>query len=86
MVEFCLSAFSARYSHIPLAECVSASEAEVSQDLDAMQMQFDIMKQYRRYVIIRAETDDHLDADRDGVRGSNLSRQQTTLTRSSSSG
>ncbi|KAJ7275361.1 hypothetical protein B0H12DRAFT_254778 [Mycena haematopus] len=66
MLEFCLSAFSAKYSNIPRAEWASAIEAEISDDLSSMQMQPDIMKQYRRYVVIKAETDNHLGADKDG--------------------
>ncbi|KAF7339742.1 Chromo domain-containing protein [Mycena sanguinolenta] len=66
MLEFCLSAFSAKYSNIPKAEWTAAVEAEISEDLGLMQMQPNIMKQYRRYVVIKAETDKHVAADKDG--------------------
>ncbi|KAF8213405.1 hypothetical protein K438DRAFT_1803927 [Mycena galopus ATCC 62051] len=66
MLESCLSAFSAKYSNTPRAGWASAVEAEVSADLDLMQVQPDIMKQYRRYVVIKAETDSHLAGDKDG--------------------
>ncbi|KAJ6519506.1 hypothetical protein C8R45DRAFT_24277 [Mycena sanguinolenta] len=73
LLEFCLSAFSAKYSNIPQAEWASAVEAEVSEDLNSMQMQPNIMNQYRRYVVIKAETDKHIAADKDGFEWSTSS-------------
>lgn len=67
VLEYCLNAFSAKYSNIPQAEWASAIEAAISEDLDSMQMQPNIMKHYRRYVVVRAESDNHIEADKDGV-------------------
>ncbi|KAF7339929.1 Chromo domain-containing protein [Mycena venus] len=66
VLESSMNAFSAKYSNIPQPQWASAIEAEISADLDLMQMQPDIMNQYRRYVVIKAETDNHIEADRDG--------------------
>ncbi|KAJ7456662.1 hypothetical protein FB451DRAFT_1276767 [Mycena latifolia] len=66
VLEFCMDAFSAKYSNVPKEQWVSAIESEISEDLDLMQRQPDIMKHYRRYVVIRAEGDGSLSADRDG--------------------
>ncbi|KAJ7139793.1 hypothetical protein C8R44DRAFT_867898 [Mycena epipterygia] len=75
VLEFCIGVFSAKYSNVPQAQWASAVETEISEDLNLMQMQPDIMKHYRRYVVIRAE-DDVVSADKDGfewVTNSNFS-------------
>ncbi|KAJ7666449.1 hypothetical protein B0H17DRAFT_1089829 [Mycena rosella] len=59
VLESCMDAFTP-------TEWASAIESEISEDLDLMQRQPDIMKHYRRYVVIRAESDDSVNADRDG--------------------
>ncbi|KAJ7655139.1 hypothetical protein DFH06DRAFT_1329491 [Mycena polygramma] len=66
LLEYCMSAFSNKYANIPQEQWASTIEAEISEDLDSMQMQPHIMKQYRRYVVIRAESDDHIAVDKDG--------------------
>ncbi|KAJ6574781.1 hypothetical protein B0H19DRAFT_1254435 [Mycena capillaripes] len=66
LLKYCIDVFTLKYSNIPPAECASAIEAEISQDLDSMQRQPDIMKHYRRFVVIRAESDNHIEADKDG--------------------
>ncbi|KAJ7129997.1 hypothetical protein C8R43DRAFT_1208123 [Mycena crocata] len=67
ILESCINAFSAKYSNIPQALWASDIEAEISDDLDLMQRQPDIMRDYRRYVVIRAESDNYIDANRDGL-------------------
>ncbi|KAF7339933.1 Chromo domain-containing protein [Mycena venus] len=66
MLEFCMNAFSAKYSGTPQAQWASGIEANISEDLHLMQMQPAILKQYRRYVVIKADMDDHIEPDRDG--------------------
>jgi hypothetical protein len=62
-----MNAFSATFVNIPPEQWTATMESEISEDLHLMQMQPDIMKQYRRYVVIKAESDMHLNADKDGV-------------------
>ncbi|KAK7064499.1 chromo domain-containing protein [Favolaschia claudopus] len=64
-LERCLDAFSVKYSNMPQARWTPAIEAEISTDLDLMQRQPNIMTRYRRYIVIKAETD-HPEPDRDG--------------------
>ncbi|KAJ7783426.1 hypothetical protein DFH07DRAFT_787675 [Mycena maculata] len=66
ILEDCMDRFSAKYANVPESEWAAAVEAEVSQDLDLMQRQPAIMKNYRRYVIIRAESDEGSAANKDG--------------------
>jgi len=65
-LEFCINSFSAKYSNIPQAQWVSAAEAEISEDLALMQVQPAIMKRYRRFIVIPADTDHRIEADKDG--------------------
>ncbi|KAJ7785978.1 hypothetical protein B0H16DRAFT_1488782 [Mycena metata] len=66
VLEACIDAFSNKYSNIPPEQWASVVEAEITEDLDLMQRQPDIMKSYRRYVVVKAEKDDHIPVDRDG--------------------
>ncbi|KAJ7770779.1 hypothetical protein DFH07DRAFT_914458 [Mycena maculata] len=66
ILEDCMDRFSAKYANVPESEWAAAVEVEVSQDLDLMQRQPAIMKNYRRYVVIRAESDGGPSASKDG--------------------
>lgn len=46
----------------------AAIEAEIAADLTSMQMQPVIMDNYRRFVVIRATSEDHIEWDQAGVR------------------
>ncbi|KAJ7293251.1 hypothetical protein C8J57DRAFT_1268515 [Mycena rebaudengoi] len=66
ILELCVNTFSAKYSNVPSTRWSSMVEAEISEDLSLMQIQPHIMKQYRRFVVIKAGTDTHISGDRDG--------------------
>ncbi|KAJ6604313.1 hypothetical protein DFH09DRAFT_1300550 [Mycena vulgaris] len=63
ILELCMDAFGSKYSNVPPAQWASTIESEISDDLDLMQRQPEIMKLYRRYVVIRAENDTSLNED-----------------------
>jgi hypothetical protein len=54
-----MNAFSATFANIPPEQWTATIEYEISEDLHLMQMQPDIM--------IKAESDTHLNADKDRV-------------------
>ncbi|KAJ7462715.1 hypothetical protein B0H11DRAFT_2053966 [Mycena galericulata] len=58
ILEYCMNAFSTKYANVPETEWATAVQAEISEDLDLMQRQPIIMEHYRRYVVIKAESDD----------------------------
>lgn len=67
ILEYCMNAFSAKYANVPEADWAAAVESEISGDLDLMQRQPNIMKHYRRYVVIKAESDASPKAVKEGV-------------------
>jgi hypothetical protein len=71
ILEECIRQFSCKYPNISESAWSSAVEAEISKDLSLMQMQPAIMKEYRRYVVIKGPRD-HIEWDKDGVRSFNL--------------
>ncbi|KAJ6627259.1 hypothetical protein B0H10DRAFT_431154 [Mycena sp. CBHHK59/15] len=66
VLEYCVNAFSTKYSNIPRSQWASTIETEISEDLRLVQLQPDIMRDYRRFVVIRAETE-QINADKDGL-------------------
>ncbi|KAF7306639.1 Chromo domain-containing protein [Mycena indigotica] len=61
-----LNAFHARYANLPQVQWAPTIEAEVIADLDIMQRQPMIMETYRRFVVIRAESDPLTASDIEG--------------------
>ncbi|KDQ54746.1 hypothetical protein JAAARDRAFT_347429 [Jaapia argillacea MUCL 33604] len=64
-LRFSVQAFTARYANVPPARLASNLEGDISRDLSNMQTQPAIMAEYRRYVIIKGPSDDHLPWDKD---------------------
>lgn len=56
-MEECRTAFNAKYANLSPAESQSAILEEISQDVYSMQLQPNIMDNYRRYVVITSVED-----------------------------
>jgi hypothetical protein len=68
ILETCINAWVDLYSNLREPEWSSAIEAEISETLMCMQMQPSIMDEFRRFVVIKAPKDKHINLERDGVR------------------
>ncbi|KAF5373542.1 hypothetical protein D9758_000846 [Tetrapyrgos nigripes] len=66
ILDYCLKEFWAKYANVPETEWQSTLEAEISADLEVMQVQPAIMHEYRRFVVLKAERDHNIKGDRDG--------------------
>jgi hypothetical protein len=59
--------FTKLYTSVKESDWISTVEVEISEDMSQMQLQPAIMDAYRRCVVIKGVSDDHLPWDKDGV-------------------
>ncbi|THU96358.1 hypothetical protein K435DRAFT_797417 [Dendrothele bispora CBS 962.96] len=60
-LEYCINEFQAQYANVPESRWHSDLEREISVDLGKMQVQPAIMHDYRRFVVLKAERDQHVE-------------------------
>ncbi|KAH7914492.1 hypothetical protein BJ138DRAFT_386616 [Hygrophoropsis aurantiaca] len=65
LAEECVKAASSRYSNIPQSQLSTTVETDISQDLRRMQTQPSLVDECRRFVVIKAPSEDHIAWDRD---------------------
>ncbi|CAK5280093.1 unnamed protein product [Mycena citricolor] len=66
-LEYCMNVFSAKYLNVTQDERLGSIETEISDDLSRIQIQPSIMRRYRRFVVIQAETDAPSEANKEGA-------------------
>ncbi|KAK7467474.1 hypothetical protein VKT23_004527 [Stygiomarasmius scandens] len=66
ILEYCINEFQVKYANVSESQWHSTLEREISADLEMMQIQPAIMHEYRRFVVLKAERDQHIEYGRGG--------------------